>query len=164
MRCVGAVRTPIPDLPPRCTWHAIEDLRFIARHMENAASFTAVPGGAVWRWGNGPRGGGPRPPPGAERRGSSPRLAAALCASPWERLAIYWKRRRRRMGTGGAHASTGANFVLSLFPPLLAGGILSFVLYGAGLTQLLPGRPGCCFTNGAGVDVGRSLLRALWFL
>ena len=33
----------------------------------------------------------------------------------------------------------GRKFVLSLFPPLLAGAALSFALYGAGLAHLLPG-------------------------
>ena len=136
MRCVDAVRTRRSRSAPLHV-HAIEDLRFIRETMENAASFTAVPG-----WGGVAMGGTAlaaavlAPRPGSGKAWLVTRLVAALCAFALGALAIYWK--GRRAGTP-VLTEPGRKFVLSLFPPLLAGGILSFVLYGAGLTHLLPG-------------------------
>jgi len=62
-------------------------------------------------------------------------LAAAMSAFTLGALAIYWK--ARRAGTP-VLTRPGRKFMLSLFPPLLAGAILSFALYSAGLTHLLP--------------------------
>jgi membrane-bound ClpP family serine protease len=51
-------------------------------------------------------------------------------------VAIWWK--ARQVGAP-ALPRPGRKFVFSLFPPLLAGAILSLALYGAGMTHLLPG-------------------------
>ncbi|MGD1104593.1 MAG: hypothetical protein ABSA59_21325 [Terriglobia bacterium] len=114
----------------------MEDLRFIRETMENAASFTAVPG-----WGGVAMGVtalaaavlGPRP--ANAKAWVITWLAAAMCAFTLGALAIGWK--ARRAGTP-VLTRPGRKFVLSLFPPLLTGAILSFALYGAGLTRLLP--------------------------
>lgn len=117
--------------------HAIEDLRFIRQTMENAASFTAVPG-----WGGVAMGVtavaaatfGPRP--SNTRAWVITWLLAALSAFVVGALTIFWKARRK--GTS-IFTLPGRKFILSLLPPLLAGGILSYALFDAGLTRLLPG-------------------------
>ncbi len=63
-------------------------------------------------------------------------LLAALSAFVVGALTIFWKARRK--GTS-IFTLPGRKFILSLLPPLLAGGILSYALFDAGLTRLLPG-------------------------
>jgi len=136
MPCAGAVRTRRVRPAPLHA-HAIEDLRFIRETMENAASFTAVPG-----WGGVAMGltalgtAGFAPRPANTKAWLITWLLAAVCAFAFGALAIWWK--AQRVGTP-VLARPGRKFVLSLFPPLLAGAILSFALYGAGMTHLLPG-------------------------
>ncbi len=117
--------------------HAIEDLRFIRQTMENAASFTAVPG-----WGGVAMGltavaaATLGPPPSNPRAWVITWMLAALSAFILGALAIFWKSRRK--GTP-VFTLPGRKFMLSLLPPLLAGGILSLALFDAGFTRLLPG-------------------------
>jgi hypothetical protein len=114
----------------------MEDLRFIRQTMENAASFTAVPG-----WGGVAMGVTALAAAALSPLPTNPRawvitwVVAALSAIALGALAIYWK--ARRAGTP-VLTLPGRKFVLSLFPPVLAGAMLSFALYGAGLTRLLP--------------------------
>jgi hypothetical protein len=116
--------------------HAIEDLRFIRETMENAASFTVVPG-----WGGVAMGltalatACVAPRPSSAKAWIITWLAAALCAFAVGALAIYWK--ARRVGTP-VLTRPGRKFLLSLFPPLLAGAVISGAIYGTGLGQLLP--------------------------
>jgi hypothetical protein len=63
-------------------------------------------------------------------------LAAALGAFALGALSIYWK--ARRVGTP-VLTRPGRKFVLSLFPPLLAGAVISGAIYAAGQVRLLPG-------------------------
>jgi hypothetical protein len=116
--------------------HAIEDLRFIRQTMENAASFTAVPG-----WGGVAMGVtalatacvAPRPTDAGAWLVTW--LAAALCACALGALGIYWK--ARRVGTP-ILTQPGRKFLLSLFPPMFAGAVISWAVYGTGLGRLLP--------------------------
>jgi hypothetical protein len=136
MPCVGAVRTR-RSRPAPLHAHAIEDLRFIRETMENAASFTAVPGwGGVAMGATALVAAALAPRPASEKAWLITWLVAAVCAFAFGALAMFWK--ARRVGT---HVLTrpGRKFVLSFFPPLLAGSVLSFALYGAGLDRLLPG-------------------------
>ena len=136
MRCAGAVRNRRPRPAPLHA-HAIEDLRFIRETMENAASFTAVPGwGGVAMGATALVAAALAPRPASEKAWLITWLAAAVCAFAFGALAICWK--ARRVGTP-ALARPGRKFVLSFFPPLLAGSVLSFALYGAGMNRLLPG-------------------------
>jgi hypothetical protein len=104
--------------------------------MENAASFTAVPG-----WGGVAMGvtalatACVAPRPTSARTWLITWLAAALCAFAFGALAIYWK--ARRAGTP-VLTRPGRKFVLSLFPPLLAGAVISLAIYSTGLGHLLP--------------------------
>ncbi|HXW14951.1 MAG TPA: hypothetical protein VEN79_10615 [Terriglobia bacterium] len=135
MSCAGPVRSR-RHRPAPLHAHAIEDLRFIRETMENAASFTAVPG-----WGGVGMGVtalatacvAPRPSSG--KAWLITWLAAALAAFALGALAIYWK--ARRAGTPVLTGS-GRKCLLSLFPPLLAGAVISGAVYATGLTRLLP--------------------------
>jgi hypothetical protein len=136
MPCAGAVRTRRSS-PAPLPLHAIEDLRFIRETMENAASFTAVPGwGAVAMGLTASAAGVLAPPPASPRAWLITWLAAAVCAFTCGVLGIF--RKARRVGTP-VLARPGRMCILSFFPPLLTGAALSFALYGAGLTRLLPG-------------------------
>lgn len=116
--------------------HAIEDLRFIRQTMENAASFTAVPG-----WGGVAMGvtalaaAALSPLPTNAKGWVVTWLVAAMVAFILGALAIWWKARRAGTPVLTLH---GRKFVLSFFPPLLAGAVFSYALYGVGLTRLLP--------------------------
>ena len=105
--------------------------------MENAASFTAVPG-----WGGVAMGAMAlitaclAPRPASTQAWLITWLAAAICAFALGALGIYWK--ARRAGTP-ILTRPGRKFLLSLAPPLLAGGVISVAIYGAGPSRLLPG-------------------------
>lgn len=136
MPCPGPVRSrrvrPAP-LPA----HAAEDLRFIRETMQNAASFTAVPG-----WGGVAMGitalatACIAPPPSNARRWFFTWIIAALVAFALGTLSVYWK--AHRVGTP-ILTRPGRKFLLSLFPPLAAGGVISAAIYVAGQGHLLPG-------------------------
>jgi hypothetical protein len=136
MPCAGSARTRRSRLAPLHA-HAIEDLRFIRETMENAASFTAVPGwGAVAMGATALVAASLSPRPSSEEAWLITWLGAAVCAFALGALAMSWK--ARRVGTA-VLTRPGRKFVLSFFPPLLAGSVLSLALYGAGMTRLLPG-------------------------
>jgi len=115
----------------------MEDLRFIRQTMENAGSFTAVPG-----WGGVAMGATAlvtallAPRPASAKGWMITWFAAALLAFALGALAIYGK--ARRAGTP-VLTQPGRKFLLSLFPPLLAGAVISCAVYGTGLSRLLPG-------------------------
>ncbi len=135
MPCAGPVRSRRLRPAPLHV-HAIEDLRFIRETMENAASFTAVPG-----WGGVGMGvtalatACVAPHPSSGRAWLITWLAAALVAFALGALAIYWK--ARRAGTP-VLTRPGRKCLLSLFPPLVAGAVISGAVYAMGLTRLLP--------------------------
>ena len=136
MPCAGPVRSRRLRPAPLHV-HAIEDLRFIRQTMENAASFTAVPG-----WGGVAMGmtalatACVAPRPAHAQAWLLTWLAAALCALALGALGIYWK--ARRVGTP-VLTQPGRKFLLSLFPSLLAGAAISLAIYGTELARLLPG-------------------------
>jgi hypothetical protein len=114
----------------------MEDLRFIRETMENAGSFTAVPG-----WGGVAMGltalatAFVAPSPANTTAWAITWLGAALCAFAFGALGIYWK--ARRAGTP-VLTSPGRKFLLSLFPPLMAGAVISCAIYRTPLSWLLP--------------------------
>jgi hypothetical protein len=115
---------------------AMDNLEFIRETMENATSFTAVPG-----WGGCAVG--------------LIGLVAALLASkrqPSTWLAIWTASavlalvigavamlRKARAADLPLFTGPGRKFVLSLTPPLIAGGVLTPVLFKAGMLHDLPG-------------------------
>jgi hypothetical protein len=136
MPCAGPLRTR-RFRPWPLHAHAIEDLRFIRETMENAASFTAVPGwGAVAMGLTAFATALVAPRPTSAIAWLATWFGAALCAFAFGALGIYWK--ARRAGTP-VLTRPGRKFVLSLFPPLLAGAVISWAIYGAGMNHLLPG-------------------------
>jgi len=135
MPCAGPVRSRRLRPAPLHA-HAIEDLRFIRETMQNAASFTAVPG-----WGGVAMGAVAvaaaliGPTPSRATAWSINWLIAAMGAFAIGVAASFLK--ARRTGTP-ILAQQGRKFVLTLLPPLMAGAVISVALYAAGLCRLLP--------------------------
>jgi len=117
--------------------HAVDDLRYIRQTMERAGSFTAVPG-----WGQVAVG--------------ATALAAALLAArqptrelwlvTWLGEAVValaiggWAMvRKAYAGNDPILSGPGRRFWLSFISPMAAGGLLTVVLYRAGLAYALPG-------------------------
>ncbi len=129
--------------PPALHEHAMADLRFIRRTMEEAGSFTAVPGwGMVFV--------------GATAVGAAALAAGQRDAGAW--LAIWLLEamlalvvaavslaRKARVGLSvglSGHPlfrGPGRRFALSFAPPLAAGALLTVVLFRAGFEPALPG-------------------------
>jgi hypothetical protein len=116
---------------------AMDDLRFIRRTMERAGAFTAVPG-----WGGVAMG--------------VTALAAAIAAgqqpTPGRWLAVWLVAAATAIGIAGwtmagkAHRAgmpllegPARKFVLSFLPPVVAGAVMTWALWSAGVTTVLPG-------------------------
>jgi hypothetical protein len=123
--------------PPALHSRALDHLRFIRETMEGAACFTAVSGigevatgvtalAAAWF---------------AARQGTA---WSWLLVWLWEALlaflittgAIVWKARRSQENL---FSRPGRRFALGLFPPLIAGALLTPVLFTSGNVDVLPG-------------------------
>jgi hypothetical protein len=138
--------SPVPDLLP----DPAADLRFIRDTMERSASFTAVPGwgqvvlgltalAAAWL---------------ASRPSNSAAwlkiwLAEALLAALIAFLSMRWKANRRGLPL---FTGPGRKVALGLFPPLIAGALLTFLLQRAGLDSALA--PAWLLLYGAGIITG----------
>jgi hypothetical protein len=139
-----------PAPAPGIHEHAIENLRFIRETMERSGSFTAVPG-----WGGVAMG--------------ITALAAAVLADRartsagwlaiWSGAAvlavavgIYAIRRKVRAAQTPLLAAPAQKFATSLAPPILAGAMLTVVLFRAGFPSVLPGL--WLMLYGAGVITG----------
>ncbi len=136
MATVHPIR-PAPKEPLELHVRAMDNLRFIRETMERAGSFTAVSG-----WGQ-------------IAIGVSAVLAAWIASqqtTPTLWLAVWMGEALVSLAigvaTGGwkAHragmpllSGPGRKFALSLAPPLVAGALLTVVLFQAGLIGLLPG-------------------------
>jgi len=129
--------------PPALHEHAMADLRFIRRTMEEAGSFTAVPG-----WGMILVGGTALAVAAlaAHQRDASVWLAVWLLEAMLALvIAAVSLARKTRVGLSAGLAAQplftgpGRRFALSFSPPLAAGALLTVVLFRAGLVHLLPG-------------------------
>lgn len=122
---------------PALHGRAAEDLRFIRETMENAGSFTAVPGKAGVAMG---------------AIGCVAAVAASIQTSAGAWLCVWLAGAAAAIGVGAVGLvrksaaagrpvllGVGAKFVRSLCPPLVAGAILTAVLWRAGLATALPG-------------------------
>ena len=133
--------------------HAIDNLRYIRRTMERAGSFTAVPGTggvlmgfvalAAWVASAGDTLGGPR--------WLAAWMAAAVVAVAVGVAAAAWKSRRAGLPL---LSGPGRKFVAGFAPAMLAGALLTAVLFRAGEARLLPGV--WMLLYGAGVVSGGS--------
>ena len=142
---------PIPISPiPHSTPDPAADLRFIRDTMERSASFTAVPGlgqvilgltalAAAWL---------------AARQSTSSEwlkvwLAEGVLAAIIAFISIRWKANRRGLPI---FTGPGRRVALGLFPPLIAGALLTFLLQRAGLQSALA--PAWLLLYGAGIITG----------
>ena len=150
-------RKPTTDLstdshaePKHLYSHALEQLRFIRATVESSATFTAVPG------------------KGGIAMGCIALLAALVATNPlaadyW--LSIWLIAAVLSFTLGGClllakahHQGTkvwqgvGRRFLLNLSPPLVAGAVLTIVLYQADVHQFIPGM--WFLLYGAGVITG----------
>ena len=131
-----AYRLP-PGEPPALHDRAIDNLQFIRDTMERAGAFTAVPGwggvaigitalGATWI---------------AWLQPTFDRWMAVWFVEAAVALALTaWAVRRKAARAGVPLLSgPGRRFALNFAPPMVVGGILTLVLYRAGLTGTIPG-------------------------
>jgi len=116
---------------------AAENLRFIRETMERSASFTAVPGmggmamgatAVVAAW-------------VASRQATTAAWLATWLVEAMAAVLIGTWTVNQKARAAGQPVLTGAGrkFALSLSPPLVAGALLTVVLYRVGHTSLLPG-------------------------
>jgi hypothetical protein len=128
-------RSPAEEVPLQD--RAIENLRFIRDTMERAHAFTGVPGWggvgmgvtaliAAWI---------------AAQQPTVERWLLTWVAEGWLAFAIGGLAMVRKAAAGDTPLTSrpGRRFVLAYTPPILAGALLTIVLYKAGLTGLLPG-------------------------
>src|SRR6266498_2284473 len=124
-----AMRPPL-ERPPALHVHAMEDLRYIRRAMEQAGSFTAVPGwgtvamgitalAAAWV--------------AAGQRNPDTWLGTWMVEAALALVIAASTMARKARGAGlSLFSGPGRRFVLSFAPPLCAGALLTPVLFGAG--------------------------------
>lgn len=137
MATIHPIHPRPPAEPVALHDRAMDNLRFIRETMERAGPFTAVPG-----WGQ-------------VAMGLSALLAALVAAgqhtaAAW--LAVWMAEgtlalvigaaalvRKARAAGMPVRSGAGQKFVLNLFPSLVAGALLTAVLFRAGLIHVLPG-------------------------
>jgi hypothetical protein len=138
----SATQNPAPD--------PAADLRFIRDTMERSASFTAVPG-----WGQVILGLTALAAAALASRSASPSqwlkiwLAEATLAALIAVISIRWKADRRGLPL---FTGPGRRVALGLFPPLVAGALLTYLLQRAGLNAALA--PAWLLLYGAGIITG----------
>ena len=117
--------------------HAMDNLRFIRETMERAGSFTAVPGWGGVAMGVSALGAAAiaSRQPTLERWLATWMIEAAFALV----LAVLAIKRKANAAKGPLFSAPARRFVLSFAPPLLVGGLLTVVLYRAGLPTAIPG-------------------------
>lgn len=143
---------PIPD-PPALHDRALQDLSFIRRTMEGAASFTDVPGWGLVLTGTIALGAAflanRQPTP---ERWLAMWLATALLATTVGSWAMHRKMRRRVPGESAQTLSIPARkFLLNFWPAILAGALLTLALVDP-------------FTPGIEPRITARVLPGLWLL
>jgi hypothetical protein len=131
-----AFRLP-PEEPPALHDRAMDNLQFIRDTMERAGAFTAVPG-----WGGVAIGVTALATTYlAREQATFDRWMAVWFGEAVIALMISaWAVRRKALRAGVPLLSgPGRRFALNFAPPMLVGGILSLVLYRAGLFAAIPG-------------------------
>src|ERR1700674_1101998 len=137
---------PVTALPP----DPAADLRFIRDTMERSPSFTAIPG-----WGQVILGTTALAAAALAARQSNSAawlkiwLAEAILAAVIAVLSMRWKANRRGLPL---FTGPGRKVALGLFPPLVAGALLTFLLDRAGLDSALA--PAWLLLYGAGIITG----------
>ncbi len=151
MASLRPIRPPAPQ-PVQLDLHAMDNLRYIRRTMERAGSFTAVPGvgGALMgatalaaAWVAGMR-------PEAGWRLTVWLLEACVALA----IGIAGAALKSRRANMPLLSGPGRKFVAGFAPPLLAGALLTAVLFRAGVQAYIPGM--WLLLYGAGVVSGGS--------
>ena len=133
---VRLAQTP-PEEPPALHDRAMDNLRYIRETMERASSFTAVPG-----WGQVAIGVTALAATYVAAHQSTARgwLGTWLAEAIISLLIAGWLMDRKARASGTPLLSgPGRKVAFSLSPPLLAGALLTVVLYRAGLANAIPG-------------------------
>jgi hypothetical protein len=136
MALPGPLRSP-SRAPIPIDARAADHLRYIRETMENASEFTAVPG-----WGGLAMGITALAAAYLASRQPTPRawlavwLAEAFVAVVIAASAAATKAHR---ANSPLFSGPGRKFLLSFAPPIVVGGLLTFVLYHAGVLAALPG-------------------------
>ena len=116
---------------------ALDDLRFIRETLERSSAFTAIPG-----WGQVAMGASALPAAWLAARQSSPSLwltvwlVEAVFASS---LGIAATQNKAQRAGVPLTSGPGRKFALSFLPAAVAGAVLTFILYQAGMVRFLPG-------------------------
>lgn len=129
------IRAVIPASTPERA--AFDDLRFIRETIANSASFTAVPG-----WGMVGMGGTALAAALLALQASTPKRWIAVWlveAGVALLLALWTMERKARRSRTPLLSGPGRRFVLSFLPPLMAGALLTAVLYQISDVRHLPG-------------------------
>jgi len=136
MATVRSIRAPRAE-PVSLQTHAMANLQVIRETMERAGSFTAVPG-----WGGVAIGasalvaaGIAAYQPSVERWLATWLLEAGVALA----LAVLAIRRKAKAAHGPVLSAPARRFILSFAPPLMVGGLLTVVLYRAGIPAAIPG-------------------------
>lgn len=115
----------------------MEDLRFIRETMERATSFTAVPGWGLVAIGISALGAAVL---------SSQQTSARSWLATWAAeaalaciIAAWTTRRKARRAREPLFSTSGRKFVLSFCPPVLAGAVLTVILFRAANLAIVPG-------------------------
>jgi hypothetical protein len=128
----------------------MDDLRFIRRTMEEAGSFTAVPGWGMVAVGVSALAAAPL---AATRRATLGWVVVWLAeAAVALAIALWALRGKARAANVPLFSGPGRRFALAFTPPLLAGALLTAAMIRAGLIHQLPGT--WLLLYGAGVATG----------
>ena len=128
---------PLPDQPPALHDRAMDNLRYIRETMERASAFTAVPG-----WG--------QVAIGFTALAATYLAAQQTTAGGWLKtwlaeaiislLIAGWSMDRKARASGTPLLSgPGRKVAFSLSPPMIAGALLTVVLFRFGMTSAIPG-------------------------
>ncbi len=129
--------SPVPDEPPALHERAMDNLRFIRETMERATAFTGISG-----WGEVAIGGTAFLASFLAAQQSSLRawLAIWIAEGLISLLIAGWSMdRKARAVRMPLMSGPGRKAAFSLLPPILVGGLLTIVLFRAGISSAIPG-------------------------
>lgn len=131
------VEVPQPEEPPALSTRAMDNLQYIRETMERATAFTGISG-----WGQVGIGGTALVASFVAARQASVRnwMAVWMAEAVVALLIAGWSiDRKARAANLPLLTGPGRKVAFSLAPPLVAGGLITIVLYRSGLTNAIPG-------------------------
>ena len=150
MAVVRPIRRTEP--PVELHLHAMDNLRFIRETMANAGSFTAVPGMGMVAMGVIALAAATLAPGHSGPTWLLTWCAGAVCAAA---CGFFGMRRKAALEASPAIYGPAHRFTLCLAPPVVAGAVLTGILFGSPNASLLPGI--WLLLYGAGVVSGGAL-------